>query len=236
MQQKQKAESEVQEILQIEQRDLPEIGQVPPPEYKSRFFAAEDLALRAIQAEFQQPIKRQVTAGPDMDFDGVFTADHQLHIVEVKYVVREKNVEASIQRTLESFARFLDRTRWHNVKVIVAIVIVVPSRSRCSKASPGGNRRSLFDTHCVSLLFNVRAAGTVWHSKFERLTLFSGFRTTRTGWPSRIRKPVSTPHYRHVSGYPCRRMPNVTWSLRWFGRYFPLTEVFTRLSLRRWAG
>jgi len=126
MQQKQKAETEMQEMLQIEQQNVPVVGQPPPPEVKSRFFAAEDLALRAIQAEFQQPLKRQVTAGPDMDFDGVFTADRQLHIVEVKYVVREKNVQTTIRRTLESFARFLQRTRWHNVKVLVAIVVEYP--------------------------------------------------------------------------------------------------------------
>lgn len=121
-QQKQKSEAEVREILQIEQEQIPGVASTPPAQVKSRFFVAEDLALRAIQVEFQKPMKRQVAAGPEFAFDAVFTYEHQLHIVEVKYVIREKNADATVRRTLESFASFLNRTNWQNIRIIIAVV------------------------------------------------------------------------------------------------------------------
>lgn len=53
-------------------------------EVASRYFLAEDLALRAVQAEYEVPITRQVAHSSGVRFDAAFAKDGRLHVVEVK--------------------------------------------------------------------------------------------------------------------------------------------------------
>jgi hypothetical protein len=94
----------------------------PPPQFRAQYFQAEDLALRAIQAEFGQPIDRQVTGGYDRGFDGAFVLNNRLNIVEVKYVA--KRPPASLMRaTIDQIQSVVNRYRWRSVNIIFAAVV-----------------------------------------------------------------------------------------------------------------
>jgi hypothetical protein len=121
LQQKEKLDAEVHEAVEAEV-DEPALPQPSPNKVKSRFIIAEELALRAIEAEFGTPLRRHVAAGPDMIFDAVFMAEHALHIVEVKYVVRMKNAHSIIRKHLDSLSQFLQRSGWKNVKIVFVLV------------------------------------------------------------------------------------------------------------------
>ena len=88
---------------------------------QTRYFQAEDLALRAIQAEYDIPIGRQLQAGRDMQFDGFFARGGTAHIVEVKYSQRLYPTR-QIQQIIEKIFAGVDRYGWRNVKIILAIV------------------------------------------------------------------------------------------------------------------
>lgn len=51
----------------------------------SRYMLSEGLVMRALQAEYGVPIKRNVTAGSDDGFDGFFTFGNSTYVIEVKY-------------------------------------------------------------------------------------------------------------------------------------------------------
>lgn len=62
-------------------------------EVASRYFLAEDLALRAVQAEYEVPITRQVKHSSGVRFDAAFAKDGRLHVVEVKGFFAEPQPE-----------------------------------------------------------------------------------------------------------------------------------------------
>jgi hypothetical protein len=123
--QKEKAATEVQEAFQ------PPAGEAStpslPPTMRSRatvqarYFQAEDLVLRTIQAEYGATISRQVTAGADMGFDGAFVSNGRLNIVEVKYVANVGAI-SRFRMTLEHISSAIARYGWHNVQIILAVV------------------------------------------------------------------------------------------------------------------
>jgi hypothetical protein len=88
--QKEKAASEVAEALQTSVDPGSVTASVATirtaANVQARYFLAEDLVLRAIQAEYGATISRQVTAGSDPGFDGAFVTNGRLNIVEVKYI------------------------------------------------------------------------------------------------------------------------------------------------------
>ena len=93
----------------------------PRGDLQTRYFHAEDLALRAIQAEYDIPIGRQLQAGRDMQFDGFFAKGGKAHIVEVKYSQRLYPTR-QIQQIIEKIFAGVGRYGWRNVKIILAIV------------------------------------------------------------------------------------------------------------------
>ncbi|WP_457447701.1 hypothetical protein [Roseateles sp. P5_E4] len=81
------------------------IARIASSHARATTFLAVDLALRALQAEFNAPLQRQVTGGRDGGFDGVFEANGQVHIVEVTYFGKSAGVRESAARVLETLRR-----------------------------------------------------------------------------------------------------------------------------------
>lgn len=94
---------------------------VPLAEIRTRYFQAEDLALRAIQSEFGAPVSRQVTAGRDSGFDGVFTSAGRTSVVEVKYVL-EKDQAPRIKPSIHRLTKIIQQYNWENIQIILALV------------------------------------------------------------------------------------------------------------------
>lgn len=123
--QKQKVEAELLEASPIAPDVAPTVPALPGlVESRSRqatYFQAEDLALRAIQAEYGKPISRQLTAGSDVGFDGVFTVNGRLNIVEVKYV-RDVKTIPRLRASLERIVRAVEKYNWRNVQLTLVAV------------------------------------------------------------------------------------------------------------------
>lgn len=103
----------------------PEPTPTPTPQFRAKYFQAEDLALRAVQAEFGQPINRQVSAGPGQQFDGAFVHSNRLNIVEVKYVSKPPP-KALLQQLLHRVQSFVLS---HNFKSVNLILVAVVDRT-----------------------------------------------------------------------------------------------------------
>lgn len=126
--QKEKAATELQEVLQATQKlEVPPAHPLTPEQaatVQAKYFQAEDLVLRAIQAEYGATVSRQVTAGADMGFDGVFVTSGRLNVVEVKYVtsavgpVQISRFRSSVERLSSAISRY----GWRNAQVILAVV------------------------------------------------------------------------------------------------------------------
>ncbi|SDA25098.1 hypothetical protein SAMN05216315_12637 [Nitrosospira sp. Nsp18] len=129
--QKEKAALEVQEVLQAEgQEVLQAEGQLPPEvtllnermaSVKARYFQAEDLVLRAIQAEYGAPLHRQVTAGRDTGFDGLFIAEGRTNVVEVKYISTKARYPR-LKPTIERLTKSIQSYGWMNAQIILVLV------------------------------------------------------------------------------------------------------------------
>lgn len=122
-QQKKKADEEISEV--IESAETAEAIESPLLSEKydnlrTRYFQAEDLALRAIQAEYGIPISRQVNVGP-IGFDGLFAKGGTGHIIEVKYSQRLYPAD-HIRELAERIFSVIARYNWRNVKLIIAVV------------------------------------------------------------------------------------------------------------------
>jgi hypothetical protein len=86
-----------------------------------RYFQAEDLALRAIQSEYGVPMRRQVTAGRDSGFDGVFTFGEKTNVVEVKYIA-PKGKSPRMRESIHRLTKIIEQYRWQNAQIILALV------------------------------------------------------------------------------------------------------------------
>ena len=136
--QKAKVATENQEVLQAEHALLPAVESVSQRSatVQARYFQAEDLVLRAIQAEYGAPVSRQVTAGRDDGFDGLFVAAGRTTVVEVKYVSGDgpgHRFQSTIKRITESIQRY----GWKNPQIVLALVFersedIARSRERLS--------------------------------------------------------------------------------------------------------
>lgn len=97
----------------------------PTLQFRAQYFQAEDLALRAVQAEFGQPISRQVSAGRNQEFDGAFVHNNRMNIVEVKYVSKAPP-KALLQQVLHRVQRFVVS---HNLRSVNLILVAVVDRT-----------------------------------------------------------------------------------------------------------
>lgn len=124
--QREKVEVEIRELQQTAPNSSPDTRPKSTKSLQNRYFQAEDLALRAIQAEYGVSISRQVTAGSDRGFDGAFVLGGRLHVVEVKYSfhkITPQVVRISIERLISYFEKY----GWGNVQIILALVYEDPS-------------------------------------------------------------------------------------------------------------
>jgi hypothetical protein len=126
---KQREKIEFELIETLDDAQLAGIREAVPPQIKdaiqANYFQAEDLALRAIQADYGATINRQVTAGADMGFDGAFVVNGRLNIVEVKFVRRPVS-PAKVEADLDRISGAISRYGWRNVQIILAFVFENP--------------------------------------------------------------------------------------------------------------
>lgn len=124
--QKEKATQEIQDALQPPSQASATPQPMEPTQSRSvataRYFQAEDLVLRALQAEYGVTMSRQVTAGADIGFDGAFAVNGRLNIVEVKYISNLHSL-SRFRRTLDKLSSALMRYGWKNAQIILAVVI-----------------------------------------------------------------------------------------------------------------
>lgn len=89
---------------------------------QTKYFQAEDLVLRAIQAEYGSTVSRQVTAGADIGFDGVFVANGRLNIVEVKYLSRSIPNTLKLKESVNRVFNAISSYNWKDTQIILAVV------------------------------------------------------------------------------------------------------------------
>ena len=134
--QAERASQEINEAHQIAQSEssmpgdsespaIPVASPAPTPQFRAQYFQAEDLALRAVQAEFGEPINRQVQMGGVAKFDGAFVKSHRLNVVEVKYWAKAPP-KPIVQ---QSFDKLLARFKLLTVKSINIIFVAVVDRT-----------------------------------------------------------------------------------------------------------
>ncbi|HSD17492.1 MAG TPA: hypothetical protein VLC71_09595 [Thermomonas sp.] len=115
-------EHEQTDTPQIESRPAPTPIPTASPQYRAKYFQAEDLALRAIEAEFGKPINRHVTAGQDKGFDGTFVLEGRLNIVEVKYVTGHSSPDF-FRAALQQIESVINQYHWRSVNIVLAVVV-----------------------------------------------------------------------------------------------------------------
>jgi hypothetical protein len=127
--QKERAATEVQEVLRSEPAPLE--ASTPDSEriakVQARYFQAEDLVLRAMQSEYGAPMNRQVTAGRDAGFDGVFLSAGRINVVEVKYIADEGSVRR-FKVTIDRLTHSIQQYGWTNAQIVLALVFEHPEK------------------------------------------------------------------------------------------------------------
>lgn len=88
---------------------------------KKDFLLIEDLALRAVQADYATPIRRHLTGGRDPGFDGVFSINDTLIIIEVKYF-RNKIISSKVQETVHKLECLVRQYGWPKVQLMLVVV------------------------------------------------------------------------------------------------------------------
>lgn len=121
--QKAKVATEIQEVLQTEPQFLPATESVSQRSVsvRAKYFQAEDLVLRAIQAEYGATVSRQVTAGRDGGFDGLFVSSGRTTVVEVKYISGQGSGH-SFQSTIARITASIQQYGWQNPQIVLALV------------------------------------------------------------------------------------------------------------------
>ncbi len=101
---------------------LKPVADAPPSKpVHAKYSQAQDLALRAIQAEYGVSVGRQLSGGADMGFDGVFSHEGKLNIVEVKFVSALFN-DKSMKQAVERITSTIIRQGWLNVRIVLVVV------------------------------------------------------------------------------------------------------------------
>ena len=94
---------------------------MPKIKLQIRYLQAEDLALRAVQAEYDVNVSRHVTGGADSGFDGAFAVGGRFHVIEVKYsfhTIDKHSVRNALARVVASIKGY----GWRNVQIIMVLV------------------------------------------------------------------------------------------------------------------
>ncbi len=122
--QRQRMETEIAEVTAQLSAERVQSFEDARPDAATLYLQAEDLALRAVQAEYGVPMTRQVAmnAGRMVEFDGAFVKDRQLHVVEVKTYVNAKSLDG-IRRSLERVASAAKEMGGPKTRLIAAIVL-----------------------------------------------------------------------------------------------------------------
>lgn len=123
--QREKMTTELHELMNVSSPSPPQIPSNSIDSLKSRYLLAEDMALRAIQTEYDVPINRQVTVASDVGFDAAFVLDGSLHVVEVKYSYHKISVEI-IRSTINQIISIFDKFNWKNTKILLVLVYEEP--------------------------------------------------------------------------------------------------------------
>lgn len=89
---------------------------------RSRYFMAEDLALRALQTEIGVPISRALQAGKGFSVDGFFIKEKISNIVEVKFIRQTNHNIRELKCTLERIVFKIHELGWRNTRVILVVV------------------------------------------------------------------------------------------------------------------
>lgn len=102
-------------------QSLPQQSRPDVKKAKSEYLQAEDLALRALQADLRVTIGRQMMAGTGLIFDGTFVQKGSLNIVEVKFLRTVRSL-SGVRSTLDQLIGGISRQGWKNVKIHIVIV------------------------------------------------------------------------------------------------------------------
>lgn len=121
--QREKAAAEIQEAIgdKSPQAALTNTSRVGATSIHERYFRAEDLVLRAIQTEYGVPVQRQVTAGHDSGFDGVFSFGGKTTVVEVKYIPQQGK-SPRMREVIHRLTKIIQQYSWKNTQILLALV------------------------------------------------------------------------------------------------------------------
>lgn len=117
--------------------------------FRSEYFLIEDLALRAIQDEYGEPIQRNVKVLSLFQADGVFTKDGTLHLVEVKATTQNK-IRSIAKISLLKLDNLIKGLGYKNI-VIVLVVVVKDSDSILSTHIPVDDYKTKVNVHTYLL-------------------------------------------------------------------------------------
>jgi len=128
--QRRKAARDLEELVKLETSEESldtNRAAMRPSALQSRYFQAENLALRAIQAAYGVTIQQQVTAGTDMGFDGAFVLAGRLHVVEVVYSIHRINLQ-KMMHDIERITSAIRKYGWKNVTIDLVLVAEAASQ------------------------------------------------------------------------------------------------------------
>ena len=90
---------------------------------------AEELAFREIEAEFSATVQRNVAAGSDQGFDGIFIHKGRLTVIEIKYV-RRPQWRLSVEAALEHIQRAAANIKPAQAFILVLVTEPIPPERR----------------------------------------------------------------------------------------------------------
>jgi hypothetical protein len=90
---------------------------------------AEEFAFREIESEFGVPVQRQVAAGPDYGFDGIFFYKGKLTVLEIKYT-RRPHWRQMLESAMEHLRRAADTVKLAHAFILAIVVDGVPQERR----------------------------------------------------------------------------------------------------------
>jgi hypothetical protein len=93
---------------------------------RSRVTQAKDLALSAIQVDYNVPVQRQLRYGPNLRFDGFFVKGSAEYIVEVTYC-RPRTHPVRLVEIAQSISGGITHYGWRNVRIVLAVIFDDPN-------------------------------------------------------------------------------------------------------------
>lgn len=117
--QKARLQAEVQEII----RTTPiEMQADTKASLQSMYIQAEELALRAIQAEYGSSVQRQASLGHGVNVDGIIKIKNDITIIEVKYTIHKISLDV-VKNAITQLRGYRDSVpRIKDAKFILALV------------------------------------------------------------------------------------------------------------------